>query len=78
MNLVISCFEQLDVKLNIFIRDDYFTYRDAIPLMFLKMANYTGVVKSWEECFAPTPLPPRLVILCTLYTEIIFPDNSQG
>ena len=48
MYLFISIFVQLEVQLIIFLRQYYCLYRNAIPLLFGKMGNCTGVAKSWE------------------------------
>ena len=63
MDLVIYSFLQLKVQLSIFIRQLYFAYSDAIPLLFGKIGNCTGVVMSLEELVSPSTIPPSLVLL---------------
>ena len=78
MDLVISRFIQMEVQLSIFTRQRYFSYRYDILLLFGKMGNCKGVVKSWEELVAPSTLPPSLVLLWTQYTMNVIPDLFQG
>ena len=63
MDLVISNFVQLEVQMSIFMRQQYFSYRNAIPLLFGKMGNYRGVVNYLEELVAPSTFTPSLVLI---------------